>query len=248
MSSALSIYPLPGRKRKASRGKLSRRQASRPSMAGSISNRVRPTNIDKVYEFVRFLDTTTTMQSGGITFGASGLYSLAWTMQFNLMKVVYVNASGATIDELVPAYTDFSNLFDQVMLKEVRVQIRAVGAAVFSSSLTEGNGAVIGTAIDYNESNNVSATNDLRQNNSYRVHSLNQNSSPYPQCTRIIKPKYLTKVYYTTVLDGYTSNRGYVRSDYDIPHYGLKGIVSSVGNNQTITFNVRYTYLCKNCK
>lgn len=68
-----------------------------------------------------------------------------------------------------------------------------------------------------------------------------------------VKPKFNTLIYYSAVSNGYKAERGYVRSDYDIDHYGLKMTLidhSNTADNSfgTMTVSAKFNFKLKNLK
>lgn len=215
----------------------------RPRYSSSkMSNRMVPSS--KVHEFHRHCESTLTTTNAGLVLG--GIPSLFFSLQFNLYDVTYLNGGGGTTTQAVPGYLELVGLFDSIMLQGVKVEIRAIGPSTNAGAL--GNTATFGLATDFNDATPTASQDALREYDSYKLYQISdQNVSP--QCVRYIKPCYLQTINYGVLLNGYKSSRGYLSSQIgSVPHYGMKGIFSAIGNSQVLHFSVRYNYLCKNVK
>lgn len=229
------------RRRSVRPGGFIRRVTPRLIPRGKMTNKIVPSAA--VHAFHRTMESTFSLSSAGIQIG--GLTSTFFSVQFNLYGVVWLNGAGGTITETCPGAPELVQLFDNMMLNSVKMEFRAVGSAIVGT--VQGNTATIGLAIDTNDATVPVTSSSLREYETYKTYQLNENSQS-PQCTRYIKPCYTSLINYTTLLSGYKTNRGFVKSDYDIPHYGLKGCFTYPGNTQTIVVSVRYNFLCKNVK
>jgi len=154
----------------------------------------------------------------------------------------------ATYTANIPGFTDISALFDQVMLDKVTCRFRfLVDPAAFPAG---GAGIpVLYTALDYNDSNPPVVLDDIQQYSSLKINSLAVELGP---AIRVIRPCYPKLLFNSVAGTVSTAGRGYVPSNADIPHYGLKGYL--LMNNPAIgaTFQgtcfieVEYIYKCKN--
>ena len=179
MSSTVSIYPLPGRKRKSVPRRNAGQKFARSSSGGSISkkmsNRIVPSA--HVHSFHRTMETQVYCTSAGLQFGS--LSSLFYSLQFNMQGVIYLNGASGTVTESVPGFAELSGLFDEIMLSSVKVEIRAMGSSLASGSVI-GNSVIIGQAIDYNDALCPTTANSLREYESYKTVAINENGlSPH---------------------------------------------------------------------
>lgn len=130
-------------------------------------------------------------------------------------------ATGLTfsIDQL-PAYTDFTNFFDQYRILQVRVTL-APGAL--------GANSVIYSAIDYDDANVPITQSDLLERETCQITS----SSIFLH--RDLVPATLNQVYQSNVTTGYSvKHRQWIDSqNVSVPHYGLKLFSPTVPSGST---------------
>jgi len=191
-----------------------------------------------VHEFKRICSTTNLVNNLGMVIGATT--NALGSIQFNLSSVIINN--GATQTLAIPSYTELSALFDQVKLAKVIVRLRSRN----DSSMGTANSAIeIGTCIDYNDADVPATVSVLQQ---YETYKSVIGEPGGRECITTIKPKWLQLVNYTALLSGYSSKVGFVRSDYDIPHFGMKFFTQAAVTGANLMLEFEYHYECKNIK
>ena len=205
------------------------------SIPRSVSTRGTPNG---VHEFKRVCAATYQVTGNGLTIGIT--QAPLGSIQFNLSSVIVQNGATSTIN--IPSYTELSALFDQVKLAKVIVRMRSRN----DSAMGIANAAVeIATCIDHNDSDLPATQAAMQQYGTYRS-TIGEPGGRAHILT--VKPKWLELVNYTALLSGYASKTGFVRADYDIPHYGLKFYISGGSNIASLQMEFEYYYECKNVK
>lgn len=149
----------------------------------------------------------------------------------------------ATLSQL-PNFTDFTNLYDQYCIKGFKVQLIPRGTNVDNAydpnapSIT-GMTTLIGSVIDYTDSNNLPSYADATQYESFkwtkgtRVHS------------RYIKPA-VSRAVFQGVTNGYNPSKNvWIGTDNpSVPHYGIKIIADNTQLTGTaeVVFDIQFTY------
>ena len=191
-----------------------------------------------VHEFKRVIGASYAVTNSGITLGATT--STLGSIQFNLSSVIINNTNAVTLN--IPSYTELSALFDQVKLAKVIVRMRSRN----DSSMGAANAAIeIASCVDFNEADVPASQAVLQQYGTYKSTIAEPGGREH---IISLKPQWLQLVNYTAILSGYASKTGYVRSDYDIPHYGLKFFIQGSATASQINLEFEYYYECKNVK
>lgn len=116
----------------------------------------------------------------------------------------------------LPSASDFTALYDQYMIKGVKISLIPKHSEVIaSSSVTQGN---VHSVIDYDDSNTPPDLDTLLQYQNYKSTRMNLTH------TRYFKPKVLHEIYRSSVSTGYApkSNTWLDIAANTIPHYGIK--------------------------
>lgn len=145
---------------------------------------------------------------------------------------------------------ELSALFDEIKIKKVEMTFNL------------GIGTAPATAVSFNPLQIIYAIDDNSVTDSTYV-GIQQMSgckqwygstSDNGQRKVTIYPKFQRVIYYTALLSGYEPASAYIRSDYDIEHYGLKMAMvptpdaATTGPNGRLSICVKYTYFCKSLK
>jgi len=176
-----------------------------------------------------------------------------WSMQFNLQQAFFNLPGGASRTLTVPGYAELSALWDQVMVDKVVVKfyfstdpatsVPPGGAYAPQGSLT------LYHAIDYNDAAVPAAQTDIQQYSSVKSRMLAAELGPI---VRVVKPKFAQVIYASAVGNSYRASRGFLQSATDVPHYGLKGFVTTPSfvtgnvNQGTMLIECKYFYKCMN--
>lgn len=193
-----------------------------------------------VHQFRRVVSGNYNITSAGINLGGS--IAQGFAVSFNLQGPVLGNSVGGSVVLPIPQYAELAALFDMVKLEKVIIRFRSKNDS--APVATNGNQALeIATAYDFNDVTSPSVITDIQQYSSFKSDIIEPGGKEH---NRALKPQWLQLVGYTALLSGYASKTGYVKSDYDIPHYGMKGwIVGGTTNNTTMNIEIEYLYSCK---
>lgn len=133
-------------------------------------------------------------------------------------------ASAAMVFQLssVPNYTEFTSLFDQFRIRMVKVQFMFMNQPVSTNNIADQG--LFYTLLDFDDNTPPTSESEMIQYQNCRVRR------PYGTITRLIRPRYLSQTYETTLAAGYTLGK---RSawidcqDADTYHFGLKWLWST---------------------
>lgn len=176
---------------RASRARIARRRAARRVRVMGLALRKLTQG---VHHFKR-----TVYYSGGIN--GSTLGDVYGALQFNLSAL--------------PAYTEYTALFDQYRINKVKVTFmpRANSADVGSTA-----GLVkFFSVIDYDDADAPTNLTDLLQYENLKTTRCISDHS------RVLAPRFATEVYQSAIATGYSARRGWLDCDNpSIQHFGLK--------------------------
>jgi hypothetical protein len=174
-------------------------------------------------------------------------------MQFNLQQAFFSLPGGASRTLPVPGYPELSALWDQVMIDKIVCKfyystnpannVAPGGAYAPQGALTFYH------AIDYNDAIVPAAQTDIQQYASVRSRMLSAELGPI---VRVVRPRFAQVIYASAIGSSYRASRGFLSSAIDVPHYGLKGFVTTPSivtgnvNQGTILIECKYFYNCKN--
>jgi len=140
----------------------------------------------------------------------------------------------------VSGYSDLSALFDEVKIAAIEITI-----ICGNDPTTGGTGSCsLGMANDYNDKNAPAALADIQQYADFRIVNLSNNRPTYRE---VLVPKFLT---YSLDSAGTaiasSPKTGYIRSNLDIEHFGIKmSLLSAPPNTVNVTINFKYKFICK---
>jgi hypothetical protein len=164
---------------------------------------------------------------------------------FNLGSVNIVTTTiGPTQSQTIPNYAELIGLWDRVHLSRVKIDITCTCTDPPNSS-TFTSTPIIFYASDNSDvvGNTLEITQQQQDVKSFKC------SSSLPTYTINVYPKYQRIVYYTSLLSSYEPASGFVASNTDIPHYGLRLAMPlervGFGNLQV---SYTYFYKCKDVK
>lgn len=175
--------------------------------------------------------------------GVSRFFCIFFT---NQSVTIQMNSSNYS-QIFVPGYSDLAALFDEVFIERVEIIIlTGPDPPTGGTGSTAFGAAQIILARDYNDKNAPTAIGDVQQYFDMRV--LNMANMYTHRYT--VKPKMLTYSLDSTGTSvSSTPKRGYVRSNLDVDHYGIKGaFVNTSTLDQIHNYNFKFVYKCKTCK
>lgn len=181
------------------RGRLVSR-AARARRARRAMRRARPMGfaLRKVTQGVHHFKRSV-FYSGGIS--GSTLGDTYGALQFNLSAV--------------PAYTEYTALFDMYRINKVKVTFMPRGN---SEDLGSTAGMVkFFTVLDYDDADAPTNLTDLLQYENLKTTRVTRDHS------RVLAPRFASEVYQSAVSTGYSARRGWLDCDNpSIQHFGLK--------------------------
>lgn len=145
---------------------------------------------------------------------------------------------------------ELAALFDEIKIKKVDITFNV------------GIGTILGSSVQYQPLQMIYATDDntVTDNSVASIQQMAGCKQWYGSTTDngqrkvTVYPKFQRIIYYTSLLSGYEPTNGYIRSDYDIEHYGLKLAMCPIPDGVTagpsgrLSICVKYTYFCKSLK
>lgn len=149
----------------------------------------------------------------------------------------------------VPNANEFTGLYDQYMISSVKVVFRPLVNQLVGGQPNMGTTAFVGypafhTVLDYDDAiapGNLATMlqyQTLRMSNSNRTH------------TRVLRPKFSTKTFQSTIIDAFRPATGFIDATYPtVPHYGMKVFMEApavvAGTSSSCTYQVYATYTLK---
>lgn len=185
-----------------------------------------------VYEIVRTCSTSFQLAQTGFLNGAGATRALSFTFT---PQNVYVWDGGAIatpwLTVAVPNSGEMGALWEHVKLD--KVECTFMGGVTQPYSAASGvNPYQFPPMIHYCTDDNDKACDaaSIKQMADCKVWLPNTTGTT--SIMRVdVKPKYQRIVYYSALTNNYEPARGYVRSEYDMEHYGLKMAVDDFPNN-----------------
>lgn len=153
---------------------------------------------------------------------------------------------GPLINALIPNYAELAAVWDRIKIEKVVLEMNTDRTDPAAGVVGTGSTPIIYYASD--KTDIYANTLDITQQQQ-NVKSFQSTSNLYNTITTVY-PYYQRVIYYTAALSSYEPARGYVVSNTEIPHYGLRlamptgGVVG--GGNMSIRFT--YHYCCKDVK
>ncbi|AMB43008.1 hypothetical protein [Circovirus-like genome DHCV-5] len=157
----------------------------------------------------------------------------------------YQGAATFTLDD-VKGYTDFTSLYDQFMITHAQIHVTLITNPDSAYPINgTGSSAVINPnnwfpklwyVFDSDDSSTLSL-DVIRERQGVKYKTLRPNSTMIIN----IKPRCLVQTYRTATSTGYAPRRMFldVATGYNVPHYGLKFCVDTMGLDPTDKFMVR---------
>jgi len=198
---------------------------------------------DTVHIFTRCVSLVINLNSTGFQFGAG---NSPYAAMFLAGDVITIQSGVNATSVLIPNYTDFTSLFDELMVHKWEIKMTPTNAAI--SGTGNPGCSILGSCIDYNDKVAPTSVGDIQQYPSYRSVLLNADR---PTSTIVVYPKMQT---YAVDSAGNANNgitkRGYFKSTIQIDHYGVKYAFVQVppGGAVTLVFEMKITYKCRGVK
>lgn len=179
--------------------------------------------------------------TGGIYIGSA--YYQAGTFTISPQSVTLVSGvPGNTTVWNIPNASELSALWDKVKIDKVEFTF---STGVIGASNNGTQPPLFVFASDDNDTN--CSLDSICQIGDVRTWTPgNQSNGGVFKVT--VRPKFQRLVYYSTLSDSYEATSGYVASNYDIPHYGLKmgiNLSNAIGN---INFSAKIYFKLRELK
>lgn len=222
-----------------------------PGGVGSIPLAIRTRGTPKgYYEITRTLNFYVKIILGQFSDDTGTTLSEGIGLSFSSQACRVYQSSSVTKVVPLPNYAELAALFDEVKLSKVELNFGV------------GIGTVASTSVAYNPLQIVYGTDDNDMASTLAIcqqlgdsKTWYGNSGDNSNMSMVCYPKYQRIVYYTALLSGYEPTQGYVRSDYDIEHYGVKmavvippGTPSAVAASGNMAVSCKFTMRCKSLK
>lgn len=203
-----------------------------------------------VYEISRTVTADIRVGQDGWTDGITSTKNITWVFSPQYLKL-YRDSATLFGTYNVPNAAEISALWDDIKLESVELTFTGIFSQ-YAINTTAAYSTPRQVLYGTDDNDAVCTTDGVKQLGDCKVWYPNNASSSSILRMRI-KPKYNTLIYYTAVTSGYKPERGYVRSDYDIDHYGLKmALIDHIntGDNSYGTMQVaaKFNFRCKNLK
>ena len=210
-----------------------------------------------VYEVVRMVQFT--QRIGNSANAPSGLNfpfnttgttaAQGFTFVFFPDQVQAQDSTGGNLASVaIPNYTELSAVWDNVKLDKVEV--------IMSGAFTQVSGSLENgpcTFLVCSDDNSTDTSKDIMlQDGATRQWVANNTDGSQFKYT--LRPKYQQLIYFTALTSGYEPKSGYIRSDYSIPHYGLKVFLCTNGTSAQsnpvgmVSYYIKYYYKFKDLK
>lgn len=213
-----------------------------------LKNRGTPSG---TYDIVRTTETNFAILGGGfIKAGGGSTATAGLCMTFSPQSVRFYDTTGSLWYTLsLPNSAEIAALWDDVKLANIECTF---GGAFFGTSAST-NGQPTNIIYCTDDNDTALSRDIILQAGDCKTWFASANSN---QCVKKlnVKPKFQNIIYYTALLSGYKPATGYIRSDYDIEHYGVKMMLTDTIEGPTadpigrMNFTFRYTLRCKNLK
>lgn len=186
---------------------------------------------------------------GGWSNGTSLSSNLCWVFTPQYLRCYADGSLTSFIQVAIPNASELAALYDDVKIDSVELQF--MGNFTQSSTPTT-NVAYYGPRpIIYGTDDNDTSCSTSIVSQLGDCKTWNPNNTDQSVLKVTLKPKYNQIIYYTSALNAYQPARGYIRSDYDIEHYGLKMSMVDQGTyNPTgaMTVTCKFNFKYKNLK
>lgn len=219
-----------GAKRKLDFGSKKKAKSRRTQVGRSVFRKprnMRPKlGAGSTYRYSRWASSGQTMELTGPTFSGNNIFSL----------------------DDVKGYTDFTALYDQFMISHCQIHVTLIS----NPNAPAKNNATIGVGTDWNSNNwypkmwyvydsddsNTLSLDTIRERQGVKYKTLEPNKTMVIN----VKPRLLVQTYRTATSTGYAPKRMFidVATGYNVPHYGIKFVLDTMGIDPIDKFMVRF--------
>lgn len=227
------------------RGSRSRSRSASQSRARSQSIAARRPMLRRVprgirlngeYKMTRVCHVQLTFNDTGVSVG--GVFRPGIGLIFNPASVTFVGATAGPVQQaIIPNYTEMSALWERVRIDKVVMQVTQLRTDAVMGTLGLTSTPIMYSAFDNTGVYDNTLAITQQQSGCKSWHGTGNG----PDFIQSVVPEYQRIIYYTALLSSYEPAKGYVVSDTEIPHYGIR---LAIDNNfiGTGIFNFRFTY------
>lgn len=197
----------------------------------------------------RIVDTSLTWNvtpGAGYSIGLSQY--AAFGMYFSPTGLTVQGSSTNFVGTNLPGISELSNLYDQIRVDKVEVTFMIENPP--APLATTGTGVStpmprLYVSTDYNDCSPNSIGQTEQQEGCRCLTFMDGRPKKYT-----LKPKYQQIVFYTSTNSAFAARRGFVDSNIDVPHYGLRVACPTTAgvNTHHLRLTVKFYFTCKNVK
>lgn len=141
-----------------------------------------------------------------------------------------------TLDSL-PNYTEFTNLYDEYMIRKVKIMFLPIGATQQITDIITASIPHIAYVIDQDDASAPATMNDLMQYPTVKYVKANR------RFAITVSPRFSQNVYISGISTGYGSRRGFLDcGNPNIPHFGVKYGLYNSNTANLCGYQVHVTY------
>jgi len=219
-----------------------RKQQKRKPMPRQLSIK----SPEHVWQFQRSCNINQGVTATGFVPQVGLVTSNFFCLRFTNQDAFVWLSSGNYSTVSVPGYTDLSALFDEVLVKHIDITLIGLNLPLSIAASANPGSVVILMATDFNDGNAPTAVGDVQQYQDNKLVHLNG----YSEIKFRLEPKHLS---YAIDASGAVSAsvpiRGFVKSNLQIDHYGMKGcLLSTPTGTSSCMFLFDFTYHCRVAK
>lgn len=183
-------------------------------------------------------------QGGGFGLGASTYRGLVLTFSPTGMTAWGSNVNYTT--SAIPNATEIASLWERVKIEKIELSLSTnVADPAGSGDAVADSGAI--NLLLANDCNGPTTGTTLDMIQQMSTCKRVQVGGDYPLVKWTVKPKYQRLIQWTSIASSYEPAIGYVQSDTDIPHYGVRvGIVSPTFSGCSFQITAKFYLSCKN--
>lgn len=235
------------------RGSRSRSRSASQSRARSQSIAARRPLLARVprgvrlngeYKMTRVCHVQLSCGINGINVGGVSRQGIG--LIFNPASVTFVGTAAGPIQQaIIPNYAELSALWERVKIEKVVMQVSQMRTDPVTN--TPGN---VSTPVIYSAFDNTGVFDNTlaitQQQSGCRSWHATSNG---PDFIQTVVPEYQRIIYYTALLSSYEPAKGFVVSDTEIPHYGIRMAIDNnfIGEG-VLNFRFTYYYCLKDVK
>lgn len=195
-----------------------------------VSRSIRYNGVNHISRVVNTAIAWSNAATPGYTLGVSTYDSFGITVSPTTLTILGSNVNYTLVN--LPNVTELSNLYDLLKIDKVEFTFTVCGQNPNVTTTLQKGGPLLYVSTDINDVIPNTLTQTQQQE---KVAMLSPTNGPQ---TYTLKPKYQQLVYYTSIASANAARSGYVASNLDIPHYGLRLAVADPTNTAVHSLNI----------